>query len=678
MLYIKSSAVVQKAPFKDLNLTFGDKGLVFICGKKESSAKNLIKYIGGVEYLSGLNIQIDDFILDDAAKLDDYRLHNIGFIFSNVQYIEGETILANVLSSSSLFTEVLEDSYIDECLAKVGLLEHKNCPVSELSEYELHCLDIARALVKDPKVLLANNPIARLNAEDTEKIWKIIEELSKDYLIIVGNALRAKAKQIANTIVSFEANEVNHVLVEKIEVIPNIPYKNENEPVKKHYEKVNQFTFKNLFKISSSLLKGGIFLMVLLAVTITVFLMSASATNNSHENFAKTLNEQNINKVIMMRNTSANDYVISQEVRDNLDKEFSELTIQWGYYLAKDVSELGYEAHSRATGYSYPESIFKIQNDEKDSFYELVYGSWDNSSKGVYISESEAQKYIDYINEYSTSTRLHAEVLKKLFDKVYPEGKKINSVEELVGEKLILAYNTKNLTVLEVAGVFKDNFYSNNLIITQDFTFPNLYPNADSDPNTKEDNPFDQSQFYSIGIVTLTDDVEYNTRFFEYNATIIRDEKESVIIMTDLDEEYGVLYNEVSSLVTPLNVSAIILSVLTIAGSVIYSALLIANYRKELTLSRTYGLQQKEIFKVSAILNACIAAIALVAGIVLTIIAQIIYNIVLKGKYAFLALSYFTAPVYAIILAVVGAAVFAAIFIVLSVKALKKNDYLVY
>ena len=69
---------------------------------------------------------------------------------------------------------------------------------------------------------------------------------------------------------------------------------------------------------------------------------------------------------------------------------------------------------------------------------------------------------------------------------------------------------------------------------------------------------------------------------------------------------------------------------------------------------------------------------AIVAGIVLTIIAQIIYNIVLKGKYAFLALSYFTAPVYAIILAVVGAAVFALIFIVLSIKALKKNDYLVY
>lgn len=669
MLNIKGSAFVQKAPFKDLNLTFGDKGLVFICGKKESSAKDLIKYIGGVEYLPGLNIQIDDFILDDVKKLDDYRLHNIGFIFGNVQYIENETILANVLSSSSLFAEVLDDAYVDECLDKVGLLEHKNCLVSELSEYELHCLDIARALVKDPKVLLANNPIARLNAEETEKIWNIIEKLSNEYLVIVGNALRAKAKEIANTIVSFEANEVNHVLIENIEVIPNIPYKEQTSPVAKHYEKANKFSFKNLFNISSSLLKGGIFLICLLTITITLFLTSASVTNNSHANFAKTLHDNNIKKVIMMRNTEEHDLVISQAVRDRLDSEFSELKIQWGYYLSKDVSEQGYKAHARATGYSYPEALFKIGEDEKDTTYELIHGSWDDSETGIYISESEAQKYINYINEYATSTRLHAALLKALFDKVYPEGKKFNNIQELIGEKLVLAYNTKNLTVLKVAGIFKDNLYSNNLIIRDNFTFPNLAPDTPA---------FDQNKFYSLGVVTLTDDVEYNTKFLNYSATIIRDERESLIISTELDGEYSVLYSEISSLVTPLNIFALIFVVLTIAGSIIYSVLLIANYRKELTLSRTYGLQQKEIIKVSVILNSIIVLIALIASIIIAIIIQVIYNIVLKGKYAFLAISYLSIPAYAIIIAILGAIVFAAVFIALSIKALKQNDYLVY
>ena len=668
MLNIRSSAFVQKAPFKDLNLTFGDKGLVFICGKKESSAKNLIKYIGGVEYLPGLNIQIDDFILDDVKKLDDYRLHNIGFIFGNVQYIENETILANVLSSSSLFAEVLDDAYIDECLDKVGLLEHKNCLVSELSEYELHCLDIARALVKDPKVLLANNPIARLNAEETEKIWNIIEKLSNEYLVIVGNALRAKAKEIANTIVSFEANEVNHVLIENIEVIPNIPYKEQVNPVAKHYEKANKFSFQNLFNISSSLLKGGIFLICLLTITITLFLMSTSVTNNAHKNFAKTLQDNEINKVIMMRNTIYKEYVISKEVRDALDSAFPNLSIQWGYYFQNDVAQK-YEAHSKATGYYYPEALFEIQEEDKNTTYELIHGSWDNSEDGIYLSETEAKEYIAYINKASVDTKKHAEDIVKLYNDIYPTGITLNNPEDLVGQKLLFAYNTKKLQVLKVAGIFKDNIYSNNLIICNDFTFPNLNPTGDG---------FDRSQFFSIGVVTLSSDLDVNTRFLDYNATIIRNEKESLIIKTDLDNDYSILYQKMSSLVTPLNIFALIFVVLTIAGSIIYSVLLIANYRKELTLSRTYGLQQKEIIKISSVLNGLVAVIALIAAIIVTIIVQIIYNIILKGKYAFLAISYLSIPAYALLIAILGAIVFAAIFIALSIKALKQNDYLVY
>ena len=669
MFNIRSNGTVQKKPFNELNLTFPDKGLVFICGKKESSAKSLVRYIGGIEYLPGLNIQVDDFILDDAKKLDDYRLYNIGFIFGNVQYIENQTVAANVLSSSSLFADVLEDSYIDECLEKVGLLEYKNTLVSELSEYQLHCLDIARALVKDPKVLLANNPIARLNAEETEKIWKIVEKLSHEYLVIVGNALRAKAKEIANTIISFEANEVNHVLVENIEVIPNVPQKENLGAVIKHYDKANQFSIKNLFKISSSLLKGGIFLMVLLCVTMVLFLMSQSVTHNNHENFAQSLHDNEIHKVILMRNTELNDFTITQEVRETLDREFPELAIQWGYYFANDVSQI-YEPHARATKYTYPEALFKIGDDEMDTTYELVYGSWDNSDEGIYISESEAAKYIAYINKYAKDSNSHAKPLAKLYSEIYPsDNLSLENPEDLVGEKLLFAYNTKNLTVLKVAGIFKDNLYSNNLIICDDYTFPNLNPAS---------SPFNQTNFYSIGVITLTNDLDLNTRFLDFNATIIRNEKEQLVIKTDLDAEYTELYSELSSLVTPLNIASLIFVVLTIAGSVIYSALLIANYRKELTLSRTYGLQQKEIIKVSLIINSIIAAIAFVAAIILTVIIQVIYNIVLKGKYSFIAFSYLSIPSYAILIILLAAVLFAVVFVVLSIKALKKNDYLVY
>ena len=81
MLTIRSNGEL-KSPFNNLNLSFGNTGLVFICGKKESSAKKLIRYIAGVEFLPGLKIDVDGFTLDSAEKLEDYRLYNIGYIFN--------------------------------------------------------------------------------------------------------------------------------------------------------------------------------------------------------------------------------------------------------------------------------------------------------------------------------------------------------------------------------------------------------------------------------------------------------------------------------------------------------------------------------------------------------------------------------------------------------------------
>ena len=185
MLNIKNNGLISSGVFKNIDLTLGNTGLVFVCGRKESSAKNLIKYLAGVEYLPGLQITIDDYTLTNNEQLDEYRLQNIGYAFGNTQYIEGQTVLANVFSSVAPFVQNLSDEYINNILNKTGLLEKASVLTNELSEFELHCLDIARALAKDPKVIIANNPIARLNKEESTKIWNLLKELSNDYLVVV-------------------------------------------------------------------------------------------------------------------------------------------------------------------------------------------------------------------------------------------------------------------------------------------------------------------------------------------------------------------------------------------------------------------------------------------------------------------------------------------------------------
>ena len=83
MLNIKYNGSKAKTVFNGMDLTFGNTGLIFVCGRKKSSADTLIKYIAGIDYVEGLQITIDDFVLNHASLADDYRLHNIGLVFPN-------------------------------------------------------------------------------------------------------------------------------------------------------------------------------------------------------------------------------------------------------------------------------------------------------------------------------------------------------------------------------------------------------------------------------------------------------------------------------------------------------------------------------------------------------------------------------------------------------------------
>ena len=672
MLNIKYNGSKAKTVFNGMDLTFGNTGLIFVCGRKKSSADTLIKYIAGIDYVEGLQITIDDFVLNHASLADDYRLYNIGLVFPNTQYIENETVYANVLSSCATFQDKIDQNYVLKVLDRVGLLKYKDSNTSDLTEYQLHCLDIARALAKDPKVIVANNPIARLNEEETLSIWKILKDLSKEYLVIVGNALHATAKEYADQIVSFEAHTVNHVLQEQITV--TIINESNDKPLINLYMKQNKFGFKNLFKVSSSLLVGSIYLMVLLGITIALFFMSATTMNNDHENFAKALHENEITQVTLKRNIqNANvntSDVIDRLARAQIDYEFPELSIQWGYSLAVTGGE--FTAHVRATGYVYPEALFRISENEKNTTYELLPGSsWDDEAEGIYISETEATKYLDYINNHRNNKASHNKKLREAFDTYFfDDGDSteavFNSIEELVGKKLLLAYNKSNLTVLPIAGIYKDNEYKSNLIITDSYDFAVHNPQ------------YDTNLFYTIGLINLTNDYQYNAKFLNRNASIIRNERENLIVVTSLDADYSVLFDKISSMPTPVNVSIGAMVILTIAGSVILSYLLISNYRKELTLARSFGLSRREIMKVSILHNLIIGVVGYGLAVAFGYLTVFICNTIFQANYDFMTFGYFQIPTFAVLIGIGIAAVFSVIFIVLSNKALKKHDYLVY
>lgn len=661
MLSIKSNEKITSGAFAGLDLQFENVGLVFICGKKESNSKELMKLLGGITYNPNIEITIDDFVLNNEKLLDEYRLNNVGFVFGNSQVIDNQTVLTNILSSCSLFVENMTDEYIDSILSLTGLLDKKDLMVSELSEYELHCLDIARSLVKNPKIIIANNPIARLNDEECKKLWNLVKEISKNYLVVVGNALQQTALNYADTIIAFNFHVENHRNIESIEVKKINEIKNiSNDKIE--ITKKSSFSFARLLKISSGLLKNAIFLITIMALTFTLFLYSSSVKSNSHLKFAKSLQEENITTAIITRNTEREDYSISEELRSEVTNYSSEISIHWGNYFLKELSNR-YASHSLATKYNYPTAIFPVASDATSQFT-LIHGAWDNSETGIYISETDATNYQTYFNQYASSTLAINKPLHDAYLETYPEGFIINDLSDLVGEYLLFAFaNNEYFKKIKVAGIFEDNEYNNNLVITDNYIFPEGY---------------DKNKFYSVGIVTLSNNPNVNAGFFDKYASVIRDERERVYIATELDSEYAKLYNKVNKVPGYLNLATLIFLLLTVGGSYLFSHLLIATYRKELTLSRTYGLSKKEIIKIAVIKNTLISVIATVLSLVITFIAIAITNAIIKANHSFIVFSFFTIPLHAYLIVLGTMIILTAVFTGLSIKALLKKDYIIY
>lgn len=679
MLKVKSTPELTKGPFVNLDLTLGDTGLVFICGKKESSSKELQKIIAGVTFNPNIIVSLDDEEIDDEQKLNNYRLNNVGFVFGNSQLIEKDTVLYNTIISTVTYSEDVTEEKIDEVLEFTNLLDKKDTLVEKLTEFERHRLDIARALLKEPKIIYANNPVARLNDEEANAIWMMLKEISKTCLVIAGNAVIKVAEKYADQIVAFS----NHS-AEGNEVI-EITNLNEVEPSKPQdiIKKNDTFSFNKCFNISLCLLKNKIIVMILFILTLSIFLYGSAIKNDSYLKFAKALKEENINTVYVERQNDRDnlDASINSEQQKYLESIADDLTVRWSNYFSKVPGKAlkSIEAHftSIKTDYRYPDSLFLIEETELANI-NLLYGTKEASNEGVYLSKAEATQYLDYYNKFVDKFNSFAMTsFKAEFEKVYGKGTvptKIENIEDLVGKytfypesvsEAFKAGETANALnkYFKVAGIYDDNQYDGRMFLTKNYQFSEH---------------FSMEKFYSLGVVSLSNSIESNAELIETYASIIRNEKEVIKVTTSLDNKYNELYGSINKVPGATNLAALVLLILTICGSAIMSFLLVSTYRDEIVLARTYGLEPKETYKVSLLTNLIVSLISTIASIIIVLIASLITNIIIKNNYSFVTFNYVAIPLYGYLVALLALVVLTIVFTIISIKTLKKKDYIVF
>lgn len=182
-----------------VSFTLDEGRFVVILGPSGAGKSTLLNLLGGLDSPSEGTITVCDRDISTLTdnELADYRASTVGFVFQFYNLIPTLTVYENV----KLVSEISKDALgAKDMIGKVGLLDHLNNFPAELSGGEQQRISIARALCKNPKILLCDEPTGALDSETGVMVLKLLLEMAKDYgktiVIVTHNQNIAKMADV--------------------------------------------------------------------------------------------------------------------------------------------------------------------------------------------------------------------------------------------------------------------------------------------------------------------------------------------------------------------------------------------------------------------------------------------------------------------------------------------------
>lgn len=178
----------------DLSFEVEEGSFTVILGPSGSGKSTILNILGGMDKASFGNVLIDNKEISTLtnSQLNDYRRTDVGFIFQFYNLIPSLTAYENVDIVRRLGKNPLSS---EEMLASVGLKDRKKHFPQELSGGELQRVSIARALCKNPKILLCDEPTGALDTKTGRIVLELLKNMSDKYnktvIVVTHNSLIA-------------------------------------------------------------------------------------------------------------------------------------------------------------------------------------------------------------------------------------------------------------------------------------------------------------------------------------------------------------------------------------------------------------------------------------------------------------------------------------------------------
>lgn len=194
----KSGDHVQKA-LDGATFSLDEGKFVVILGPSGAGKSTLLNMLGGLDSPTSGKIVVsgNDISTLSNNELADYRASTVGFVFQFYNLIPTLTVKENVALVKEISPNALD---AEEMIAEVGLSDHLNNFPSELSGGEQQRVSIARALAKNPKILLCDEPTGALDSETGVLVLKLLLSMAKNHgktiVIVTHNQSIAKMADV--------------------------------------------------------------------------------------------------------------------------------------------------------------------------------------------------------------------------------------------------------------------------------------------------------------------------------------------------------------------------------------------------------------------------------------------------------------------------------------------------
>ncbi len=197
-----------------VSIEFRKSEFVSVLGPSGCGKTTLLNIIGGLDRYTAGDLTVNGVSTKKFkdGDWDNYRNRSIGFVFQNYNLIPHQTVLANVelaMTLSGVPRGERRKRALD-VLEKVGLGDQAKKKPNQLSGGQMQRVAIARSLVNNPEILLADEPTGSLDSENSIQIGQILKEISRDRLVILVTHNSELAQKFSTRIVRLLDGKITH------------------------------------------------------------------------------------------------------------------------------------------------------------------------------------------------------------------------------------------------------------------------------------------------------------------------------------------------------------------------------------------------------------------------------------------------------------------------------------